>query len=99
MTNLLKNSAASEVIAKMYLNEDLADVHFEFNVDDDVQKVPANKSVLAALSPVFYTMFFGSMKEGSVVKIADADADSFKEFLQFFYLGEVTLSMENLETV
>lgn len=44
-------------------------------------------------------MFYGSLKEGNVVKIVDADADSFKEFLQFFYLGEVTLTVENVEIV
>ncbi|XP_055310678.1 BTB/POZ domain-containing protein 2-like [Sitodiplosis mosellana] len=83
----------------MYLNERLADVYFEFKVDDETQKVPANKSVLAALSPVFDTMFIGSLPEKGDVSIPDANADAFKEFLQLFYLGEVTLTMENIETV
>ncbi|XP_055310676.1 BTB/POZ domain-containing protein 2-like [Sitodiplosis mosellana] len=96
MANVLKNTAASELIAKMYLNERLADVHFKFKVDDETQKVPANKSVLAALSPVFDRMFFGSLPD---VPIPDADAGAFKEFLQLFYLSEVTLTMENIETV
>ncbi|XP_055307340.1 BTB/POZ domain-containing protein 6-A-like [Sitodiplosis mosellana] len=83
----------------MYLNERLADVHFKFKVDDEVQRVPANKSVLAALNPVFDTMFFRSLPEKGDVPIPDADADGFKEFLRVFYLGEVTLTMENIETV
>ncbi|XP_055319529.1 BTB/POZ domain-containing protein 6-B-like [Sitodiplosis mosellana] len=99
MTNVLKNGGASEAIAGMYLNEELADVHFIFNYDDDVQKVPANKGILAALSPVFYAMFFGALKEKGDVEIVDADAESFKEFLQFFYRSEVTLTMENMENV
>ncbi|XP_055316914.1 BTB/POZ domain-containing protein 6-B-like [Sitodiplosis mosellana] len=99
MANVLKSSAASELIAKIYLNEQLADVHFVFEFDDDVQKVPAHKLILASLSPVFHTMFYGSLKEGNEVKIEDADANAFKEFLQFFYLGEVTLNMENIETI
>ncbi|XP_055317111.1 BTB/POZ domain-containing protein 6-B-like [Sitodiplosis mosellana] len=99
MANVLKSVAASELIAKMYLNEEIADVHFVFKFVDDVQRVPANKVILAALSPVFHTMFYGSLKEGNEVKIEDSDADAFKEFLQFFYMGEVTLNMENIETV
>ncbi|KAJ6641128.1 BTB/POZ domain-containing protein 6-A [Pseudolycoriella hygida] len=99
MANILKNNTASDVISKLYLNEYLADVHFQFNNDDDIQKVPANKFILAAVSPVFDAMFFGSLKEGNIVKIIDADVDSFKEFLQFFYLDKVTLTMENIETV
>ncbi|XP_055316915.1 BTB/POZ domain-containing protein 6-B-like [Sitodiplosis mosellana] len=102
MANVLKNTTASEFITKitkMYLNEQLADVHFVFEFDDDVQKVPAHKLILATLSPVFHTMFYGSLKERNEVKIEDADVDAFKEFLQFFYLGEVTLNMENIETI
>ncbi|XP_055325959.1 BTB/POZ domain-containing protein 3-like [Sitodiplosis mosellana] len=99
MANVLKNTAATELIAKMYLNERLADVHFVFKVNDEIEKVPANKNVLAALSPVFDTMFFGSLPENGDVPIPDADAGAFKEFLQLFYLGEMTLTMKNIETV
>lgn len=96
MSNTIKNNASSEAIEKLYLNDELADVHFVFNVD---KVVPANKSVLAALSPVFHKMFFGDLKEGAEVKIVDARAVGFKEFLQFFYLSEVTVTMENIETI
>ncbi|XP_055309316.1 BTB/POZ domain-containing protein 6-B-like [Sitodiplosis mosellana] len=99
MAGVLKNTAASEACEKLYLNEEFADVHFVFNVDDEGEKVPANKAILAALSPVFKAMFFGSLKEGNEVPIKDADADAFKEFLQFFCLGGVSLTMENIETV
>lgn len=99
MSNKLKNKAASDGTAKLYLNDKLADVHFIFKVNDKIEKVPANKTRLAVLSPVFYTMFFGSITEGAEVEIVDASANAFKEFLQFFYLDEVTLSIENVETI
>lgn len=83
----------------MYINEELVDVHFEFKANDEIQRVPANKNVLAAVSSVFNAMFFGSSKERNAVRIEDASADGFKEFLQFFYLDKVTLSMENIGTV
>ncbi|XP_031636068.1 BTB/POZ domain-containing protein 6-B-like [Contarinia nasturtii] len=99
MATVLKNNAASEVNAKLYLNDELADVRFAFSVNGVDQKVPANKANLAALSPVFFSMFYGTLKEGNEVKIVDASAEGFKDFLQFFYLSEVTLKMENIETV
>lgn len=99
MANVLKNNVASEAIAKLYLNEKLADVHFSFNINDEIQTVAANKANLAVLSPVFNAMFFGTLKEPKDVEIVDASVGAFKEFLQFFYLDEVTLTMENIETV
>ncbi|XP_055319526.1 BTB/POZ domain-containing protein 2-like [Sitodiplosis mosellana] len=99
MTNALYNSASTEVTKKLYLNEEFCDIYFEFNIDDAIQKIPANKAVLAVLSPVFRAMFFGSVKEEGDVRIVDADIIAFKEFLQFFYLSEVKLTMENIETV
>lgn len=99
MTNTLYNSAANEVTKKLYLNEDLADIHFEFEIDEEIKTVPANKAILSVLSPVFFTMFFGTMKEKGNVRIVDSDIIAFKEFLQFFYLSDVKLTMENIETV
>lgn len=99
MANVLKNNAASEATVKLYLNENFADVQFSFNVNDEIQTVAANKANLAILSPVFNAMFFGSLKEAKDVKIVDASVNAFKEFLQFFHLAEVTLTMENIETV
>lgn len=99
MANSLQNTAASESTAKLYLNETFADFHFVFDVGGEMQKIPANKANLAVLSPVFEKMFFGSMKESKEVQIVDAPVGAFKEFLQFFYLDEVTLTMENIEIV
>lgn len=99
MVFILKNHANFKVIAKLYLNDELADVHFVFNLSGAIDKVPANKSILAALSPVFYKMFYGDLKEGSNVEIVDASAEAFEEFLQFFYLDEIRLRMENIEAV
>ncbi|XP_055325960.1 BTB/POZ domain-containing protein 2-like, partial [Sitodiplosis mosellana] len=99
MASALKNTAAFEACEKLYLNEEFADVHFVFNVDDESEKAPANKANLAVLSPVFRKMFFGSLPGKGDVEIVDADDKAFKEFHQFFYLDEVSLTMENIETV
>ncbi|XP_031634306.1 BTB/POZ domain-containing protein 2-like [Contarinia nasturtii] len=99
MANILKNIGASQAVANLYLNDRLADVRFLFVVDGKSEEVPANRSVLAALSSVFDKMFYGSLKEETNVKIVDASAQAFKEFLQFFYLSEVSIGMNNIETV
>lgn len=99
MSNALLNKDAFEASEMLYLNSELADVHFIFNTDGDVQKVPAHKLILAVLSPVFKRMFFGALKETGDVEIVDADIDEFTEFLQFFYLSKVTLTMENMKVV
>lgn len=97
--NDLMNDAASQASAKLYLNEDFEDVNFLFEIDDEIQKVPANKNILSVLSPVFYAMFFGPNKDDGDVKIVDASIDTFKEFLQLFYLNKVTITMEKIEDV
>ncbi|XP_055317745.1 BTB/POZ domain-containing protein 3-like [Sitodiplosis mosellana] len=83
----------------MYLDTELADVKFVCTNDDESQLVPAHKNILSSQSPVFRAMFYGKLKEKDKVEIPDATVAGFKEFLQFFYLGEVTLTMENIEEV
>ncbi|XP_055306153.1 BTB/POZ domain-containing protein 2-like [Sitodiplosis mosellana] len=92
------NIAAAEGGARLlYLDANLADVNFVF--EGESQKVPANKSILAVLSPVFRAMFYGAIKEKGDVKIVDTNGKTFKAFLQFFYLKNVTVPMESIEDV
>ncbi|XP_055303106.1 BTB/POZ domain-containing protein 6-B-like [Sitodiplosis mosellana] len=44
-------------------------------------------------------MFNGTWKEKDEVEIADSYAAAFKEFLQFFYFGQVQLTTENVSKV
>lgn len=78
-----------------YLNEKLADVHFAFGSNDDsMVRVPAHKHLLAVVSDVFEKMFYGALKEPGDVTIIDTSDAVFKEFLQFFYLHDIKLSVE-----
>lgn len=100
MARKLENKFFTKPISELYLNSDIGDVHFEFLIE--TEQVPAHKFILAIGSPVFRAMFFGPMKkEDEVVKINEINVSvsAFKEFLQFFYLPEVALTMENIETV
>lgn len=89
------NKVLSSATQKHYLNDDFADVHFIF---ESGERVPAHK-VLLSTSDVFQTMFNGSWKDEKDVEIVDASADAFKEFLQFFYLDDVKLTMANVAEV
>ncbi len=99
MANKLLNKFVSKSFSDLYLQSDFADVHFEFTIGDRTVKLPAHKSISAVASNVFRAMFFGPMKEGDIVKMDATDPSTFKEFLQFFYLPEVELTVDNIEEV
>lgn len=83
---------------KFYLSEELADFHFIFkSVDGQCERIPVHKFVLSIVSDVFLSMFNGTWKEKYEAEIVDIPVAAFKEFLQFFYLDRVNLTMENVD--
>ncbi|XP_055305896.1 BTB/POZ domain-containing protein 9-like [Sitodiplosis mosellana] len=86
-------------VKTLYLDEMTADVHFVFESSGQSDRVPAHKILLIAASKVFRAMFNGQWKEKDEVPIPYVLAADFKTFLQYFYLREVELSMENVEGV
>lgn len=99
MANIVGSKFIPNLMAKLFLNPNLADVKFLFKNGDDIETVSANKSVLAAGSQVFHAMFFVSMPENGDVEIVDATAEAFQEFLQLFYVSKIKLTMEDMEQV
>lgn len=94
------NSDLAKDINKLYLNELAADVHFTFeSFSGNNDRIPAHKCHLVLVSNAFNAMFSGSWSEQKDADIVDASPDAFKEFLQFFYLNEIELTMENVEEV
>ena len=66
----------------MFNNPLISDVKFAF---PNKQTIPAHKYVLA-ISPVFFTMFHGSLAEQEeTVDITDCDPDVFLQFLRYLY--------------
>lgn len=61
-------------------------------------QIPAHRILLANQSDVFKSIFYGDTKEDGIHKIpiTDVDGATFKEFLQFFYLINVELHVENI---
>lgn len=100
LENTLFGKISSKIIGAWYLNADQADVHFIIKLKDKtVVEVPAHLNVLTTGSDVFKKMFNESWKEKSEVVIVDATASAFKEFLQFFYLDKIELTMQNIAEV
>lgn len=94
------NDRVRQTCEKLYLDSKTADVCFVFDMDTDhPERVPAHKSILSIGSPVFDTMFYGSLPEKGDVPIVDASATAFKEFLQHFYLAKVQLSSKHIVEV
>ncbi|XP_055303109.1 kelch-like protein 41a [Sitodiplosis mosellana] len=100
VTTSFSSNAAARATKKLFLDEDSANFHFVFDSDNDrPMKLPVHKIILAAASPVFHTMFYGSLEEKTEVEIVDVSFGAFKEFLQYFYLADVTLTMEHVPGV
>ncbi|XP_055317517.1 BTB/POZ domain-containing protein 6-like [Sitodiplosis mosellana] len=77
----------------------MADFHFDVEFNDQYERIPAHKVLLATASDVFRTMLNGSWLEKDEAKIVDASPSAFKEFLQFIYLGRVKVTTANVAQV
>lgn len=90
------NPLIKETMKKLYEDrEETGDV--SFLVESEV--VCAHRSILSVHSPKFRVQFFGQNPDTGVIKVNDVSAAAFEEFLQFFYLENVGLSMDNIEDV
>lgn len=89
----------SPQIAALYLDTETADVHFLLGDEQQPERIPAHKSILSVGSDVFKAMFYGELKEEGDVRIVDASAAAFKEFLQYFYLDSVETTKSNVSDV
>lgn len=96
----LENSFLKESNDAFYLDSTTADVNFLFfPKDGEKHSAPAHKILLATKSRAFFAMFYGEKKVKGDIKIINASSSAFKEFLQFFYLQNVTLTIENIYEV
>lgn len=95
-----KNVLAWRGCEKLYLDHRTCDVFFVFKSEtDEIEKLPAHKSILSATSEVFDAMFYGPSKQDGDINIVDSSPSAFKEFLQYFYLSTVKLTGENVAGV
>lgn len=95
-SNLRKNPMVKQTLDILYSQRDeTGDVTFIVNSES----IHAHRCVLAAISPKYKTQFYGAHPDNGDIYVKDVSASAFKEFLQFFYLEDFVLTMENIETV
>ncbi|WAR03269.1 BTBD2-like protein, partial [Mya arenaria] len=63
---------------------------------EEAREVRCHRFMLVSRSPVFYTMFCGSLPEAGVVKIPDVEADVVRTVVRFMYTGEIQLMPDSV---
>lgn len=100
LVNVFDISNSSTFSDHLYLSHNSADVYFVFKSENgEIERIPAHKYVLIAVSDVYEVMFNGTWTEKNKVDISNISAEAFREFLQFFYLRRIKLTEENVAAV
>lgn len=88
------NAFKTTKIREYFLSDTLADIYFVF---DSGKRIPAHKLILVA-SNVFKIMFTGLWRSEQEIRITESPA-AFIEFLQFFYVSAIKLTVDNVVDV
>ena len=89
----------SSAMRALWHDPELCDVRFEL---DDGSMVNASRTILAARSPYFKTMFFGSMREareataGEPIKLREIRRETLDGVLEFCYTGSISSFIDSL---
>ncbi|XP_052092988.1 BTB/POZ domain-containing protein 6-like [Mytilus californianus] len=89
------DKSVRECLSYMLKHEIMCDVIFL--VGSEKKAIPAHKIILASRSPVFFTMFEGSLPEKGEIAVPDIDEKTFRVLLQYIYCDEVNVTSENMQ--
>lgn len=99
----LKGNINENRLPTIFLDESTTDVRFIFDYgesgNESQEIVPAHKIILALYSPVFRTMFYGSLPEPADIRITDATPHGFTELIRFIYCNEVILTVDSADEI
>ncbi|XP_055351489.1 BTB/POZ domain-containing protein 1-like [Paramacrobiotus metropolitanus] len=90
-------SELGDYVKHLLVSEDMSDVQFAVGRDYGVVKIfPAHKVIMGVRSPVFHTMFYGSLPDNctSPIEIPEVFPDAFANMLSYLYtdvVGNFTL--------
>ncbi|XP_052784664.1 BTB/POZ domain-containing protein 6-like [Mya arenaria] len=65
----------------------------------DKREMRCHRFILASRSPVFYTMFCGSLPETGVVEIPDVEADVFQQVIRYLYTNDIVITPESVMAI
>ncbi|CAC5401245.1 unnamed protein product [Mytilus coruscus] len=93
----MENKTLPECMIYMLKNEILCDV--TFLVGEDCKPIKAHRYMLCSRSPVFHTMFQGSMPETNNINVPDIDENTFDLVLKYIYSDEIQITNENVRDI
>lgn len=99
MSSSIENSANVLEMAKNLYERRPETGDVTFAVGSEKCQIRAHRYILAALSDRYKAQFYGAMPENGVITVTDVSPAAFEEFLHFFYMDEVTLTIDNIEDV
>lgn len=85
-----ENQTLSKNLEKHFLNTKTADIYFTFADGDDLVKIPAHKTLLAAQSDAFMIMFYGEWKVKDDVRIEDVPVKYSPNFCSSFIYAKLS---------
>ncbi|XP_031623235.1 BTB/POZ domain-containing protein 3-like isoform X2 [Contarinia nasturtii] len=84
------------ILIELYHNKDeTGDVTFIV----ESKRIRAHRCVLASISPKYKAQFYGPQPDKDDIIVKDISADEFDTFLQYFYVGDVALTAENIDSI
>lgn len=87
-------------LSNLFKSKLLADVHFEVKSKfGKTECVSAHKNVLASISRIFERMFRCELEDDDIIPIDETNAVAFNEFLQLFYIENVSFTETNIADV
>ncbi|VDI31961.1 speckle-type POZ protein [Mytilus galloprovincialis] len=97
LSEWMENKTLPECMMYMLKNEILCDV--TFLVGEDCKPIKAHRYMLCSRSPVFHTMFQGSMPETNTINVPDIDRNTFDLVLKYIYSDEIEITKENVRDI
>ncbi|XP_055351461.1 BTB/POZ domain-containing protein 1-like [Paramacrobiotus metropolitanus] len=92
MRKAVLGSKLGDYVKYLLVSENMSDVQFAVGRDYGAVKMfPAHRVIMGVRSPVFYTMFYGSLPDNcaSPVEIPDVHPDAFANILSYLYTDAV----------
>ncbi|CAC5401246.1 BTBD3_6 [Mytilus coruscus] len=97
LSEWMENKTLPECMMYMLKNEIICDV--TFLVGENCKPIKAHRYMLCSRSPVFHTMFQGSMPETNNINVPDIDENTFDLVLKYIYSDEIEITNENVRDI
>lgn len=84
---------------QLFKSAEFADFAFVVKDEENWVRIPAHKIILSARSAYFKRMFAAESDHFDSIEICDASVEALEEFLQLFYLNNITFTPDHVAQV